>query len=441
MLAATRNSTITSVPAVTIAQAISFGYITPPSIANYYKIPASTGAGVKVGIISLGGGFLQSDLQKSFNDLYAAGQLTSNVAPVVNFISVDGASNAFVNNSNDPSSENTLDIYCVAAMVPQATISIYIAPNVTSSFYNAIQRAVNDNCDVISISWGGPEFSNYLAAPLAAAAANGITVLVASGDYGSSATGAASEAPQYPATSADVLAVGGTFLENLQTSYPTEYSANHSGGGISSIIPVPAWQNGLQYTSSPDNITHVLYTGQIGNGQGRGIPDIAAPFYNYVFYFGGSLNASLAGTSFACPVMAGMIARFVALNGRRPANGARTLNTRFYSNISAFNNSIFNQVVYSTSGGYVVHNPGDDIVVAGINGYVAAAGQWDPVTGLGSPRGTDVYHLATSGGLKVKTAANTWSYVSNVRVKTAPTIWSNVQAIWTKTVTGWQQTY
>ena len=430
-------STARPAPDVTIAQALTFGYITPPGIATYYGIPASTGAGVKVGIISLGGGFLQSDLQKSFNDLYAAGQLASNIAPTVNFISVDGASNAFVSNSNDPSFENTLDIFCVAAMVPRATINIYIAPNLTSSFYNAIQRAVNDNCDVISISWGGPEFSNYLAAPLAAAAANGITVLVASGDNGSSATGAPSEAPQYPASSADVLAVGGTLLENLNTS-PLEYAAQRSGGGISSIIPVPAWQNGAQYTTYTDTVTHVLYTGQIGSGQGRGIPDIAAPFYNYVFYFNGGL-VSGEGTSFACPVMAGMIARFVALNGRRPVNGARTLNTRFYSNIGAFNNSSFSTTFNESN--HTLTTPGNDDYIAGINGYVASAGQWNPITGLGSPCGTEVYQLATSGGTRVKTASNTWSYVSNVKVKTDTTTWSNVQAIWTKTINGWQQTY
>ena len=60
--------------------------LTAPKIATAYNIPASTGANVKVGIISLGGGFNQSDLNQSMADL---GLTTGNVT----YVGVDGAIN------------------------------------------------------------------------------------------------------------------------------------------------------------------------------------------------------------------------------------------------------------------------------------------------------------------------------------------------------------
>jgi hypothetical protein len=50
--------------------------------------------------------------------------------------------------------------------------------------------------------------------------------------------------------------------------------------------------------------------------------------------------------------------------------------------------------------------------------------------------------MITSGGTAIKTGANTWSYVSNVKVKTGSTTWSNVRAVWTKVnSTTWKQTF
>jgi len=431
------NGSVT--PATTITQAVALGYITPPMVENYYGVPTSTGVNTKVGIISLGGGFQQSDLQLTFNDLYAAGQISSNVAPTITFISIDGATNNWTGNIQSADVENTLDIYCISTLVPQANVVIYIAPLTNNSFANAIQRAVNDNCDVISISWGGPESTDYLSAPLANAAAKGITVLCSSGDDGSDPYNQSPE-PQfegavYPASSANVIAVGGTYAVVSGNVITGEYAAANSGGGISTIIPQPSWQTGIQATpyfyansSSGTQFTITNY---------RATPDISAPWWFYVFYFNGTLMVE-GGTSASCPVTAGMIARFISLNsGRRPVKGASTLNAGFYANINAFYNSTFNQAV-NQYGNALINN---DDVVAGVNGYVAKANQWDPITGLGRPIGQSVYEIATSNGTKVKTAANTWSYVANVKVKTAANTWSNVQAIYTKTVNGWQQTF
>jgi subtilisin family serine protease len=53
-----------------------------------------------------------------------------------------------------------------------------------------------------------------------------------------------------------------------------------------------------------------------------------------------------------------------------------------------------------------------------------------------------VVYQAIQGVLaQIKTADNTWKSVANVKVKTDDTTWSNVRAIWTKTISGWRQTY
>jgi hypothetical protein len=117
-----------------------------------------------------------------------------------------------------------------------------------------------------------------------------------------------------------------------------------------------------------------------------------------------------------------MMARYISLTGgRRPVTNS--IHPILYGNLSAY---------------YDINDGRNN--ASYVNGYATSA-SWDPVTGVGVPYGNLVYQLVSSGGTKLKTAANTWSYVANVKVKTATNTWSNVKAIWTKTVTGWKQTY
>jgi subtilase family serine protease len=444
-----------------IQEAVAAGYITPPIIANYYNIPPSTGTGVTVGIISSYGGYNINDLQLAFNDLYAMGQLPSNTLPAINFISVPPGQ---TNPGSDSDGENTLDLYCVATMVPNATINFYRA-NTSSNFVDAINQAVNDNCDVISISYGTGEpvvsevFGSSIAqfeSAFANAAAKNITVLVSSGDQGSDPINDSSfdssypfEGPTYPASSANVIAVGGTAL---YTRFNTEIATQNSGGGISTITTIPSWQANadLSYTSvtgSDITSSETVGTLQSLTSSGyRGVPDISAPFYFYALYYNGTLeNISSfggGGTSAACPIMAGMIARFKALTGKRLSSAA--YNQLFYSNPAAFYNSTFNQVLYAydfgtpinPSVGYI-RQSNDDIFA---NGYLATAGSWNPLTGLGRPIGNILLNLLSAQTIKVNTPSG-WSPVANVYIKTAANTWSNVRAIYTKTVNGWRQTF
>jgi len=421
--------------------------LTSPKIATAYNIPAGTGAGVKVGIISLGGGFSQADLNQSMTDL----GLT---APTVTFVPVDGTTNDY---SADPDAdgENALDLVCVAGMVPQANVVLYkgqnqglywgaspaIAANLNrfSSFGNTIQRAVDEDCDIITISWGLYErytagsatryFGDYMAAPLANAAAKSISVFVASGDYGSTASPSVNIVNvDYPSSSANVIAVGGTYLtldgsnrrltetvyNNSEPGYPAGFGGS---GGISSHIPLPAWQANLTYrrwfrsNSSAGPVTSLTT---------RGVPDISTAMNAY----GVSIDSAVygfSGTSAAAPIAAGIFARYISIHGRRPPKNS--IHSILYSNLDAYYDILSGNNASQLSTGY------------------AASADWDPVTGLGVPFGNTVQQLVASAGTTIKTADNTWKSVANVKVKTDATTWSNVRAIWTKTISGWRQTY
>lgn len=420
--------------------------LTAPKIATAYNIPAGTGAGVKVGIISLGGGFNQSDLDKSMADL----GLTTGA---VTFVGVDGATNAPVTGSG-ADVENALDLVCVAGMVPAANIVLYGAPNSSISYYtdpniaesvnsnssfgNAIQRAVDDNCDVISISWGGPEkitvggtdyyCGDYLAGPLANAAAKSISVFVAAGDYGSAATSDPNigMSVDYPSSNSNVTSVGGTYLTLTGAdtrSTETVYNNSEAGlsgvggsGGVSSMISLPTYQENLIYKTYPGNVINLLTT--------RGVPDISAAMNAYGVWVANSVVGA-SGTSAAAPIMAGMVARFISLNnGRRPPSGSSGLNSIFYSNDSSF---------------YDLTTGNNASLLA--TGYSATVG-WDATTGLGAQsNATQTYQSVTSAGLKVKTD-NGWSLVQNIQVKTAPNTWTPVSKVWIKTdSTTWKQVY
>jgi subtilase family serine protease len=154
-------------------------YLAPPAIATAYSIPASTGYGVKIAIFSFGGGFLQSDLNKSFADLQSAGLINSSLTvPTIRQVLLDGQTGNWTNGGAD--GENTVDIYCTATMAPQAQISIYIGSYLSSM----VAQALADQVHICTMSWGSGEYTSD-ESNLQTLASAKITFLASSGDYGS----------------------------------------------------------------------------------------------------------------------------------------------------------------------------------------------------------------------------------------------------------------
>jgi kumamolisin len=362
---------ITGIDPTAIPQA---GRLTPPQIIKAYGIPSSTGLGVKVGIISLGGGFKQSDLNSSFTDLRNAGLIASSITtPTINQVLLDGASGSY-NSNTSASAENTVDIYCVAAAAPAANITIYIGIATYNSWKNTVNRAISDGCHIITISWATLE-SNFLETSFATAAAAKIAICVASGDWGSSYSGYTTLEPCYPSSSPNVISIGGTKLtldannsrsaesdDNRDPSFGTYWGG---GGGISRLFSLPSWQSGRYYTP--------IVSGSIGSPTSlstRGIPDISAPMNSYALYVNGSI-AGYGGTSLASPFMAGVLARYQQLTGIQRSSAE--YNELFYANPNAFYD-----ITVGTNNSQIS------------DGYAGTIG-WDCVTGLGPIIGSNMY--------------------------------------------------
>lgn len=328
-------------------------YYYPTDLRGIYNFPSGyNGSGQTVAFIELGGGYVQSDLDRYFHSL----GLNS---PLVQFVSVNGARNNPTNTNSDDV-EVMLDLCVTIGVANGITPKVYMAPNTYQGFYNAIAAAISDNVNVISISWGAPEsywtgsqktlFNNLFQS----ASNKGITVCVASGDAGSS-DGVYGLNVDFPGSSPNVLSCGGTKC----TKSPTTYSIlsetvwndvyGATGGGFSSYFLRPTYQL-LNVTSSSK----------------RGVPDVAGdadPVTGIKVITDGQ-NLIVGGTSAVAPLWAGAIA---------VAN--QNLNRR----LGFVNPNLYSSLTFTGS-----NKPFHDIT-SGNNGAYSAKAGWDACTGLGSP--------------------------------------------------------
>lgn len=342
--------------------AVSTSY-TPVQVGQLYGFPVdATAPGQTIGLIELGGGFLQADVDAYFATLGLP-------SPLVTAVSVDGGQNA-PSTPNGADGEVMLDIEVSAAVAAGAKIAVYFAPNTDQGFIDAISTAVHDSVNkpsVISISWGGPESSwtmqamTALDAACQAAAVLGVTITAACGDNGSSdgVAGGASVV-DFPSSSPHVLACGGTRLTGSGSQIASEVVWNETvtgsgatGGGVSAVFALPTWQSGAGVPASS------TATG------GRGVPDVAGdadPATGYQVRVDGQ-TLVIGGTSAVAPLWAGLIAL---------ANEQNKVSAGFA-----------NPVLYRSAGAF-------RDITEGNNGAFHAGPGWDACTGLGTPMGTAV---------------------------------------------------
>jgi len=351
----------------------------PTELVGLYNFPAADLSQQTIGLLEFGGGVVHSDLS-SFC------QHTGVKPPALSIVALPGVT---PNAAADPDStgEVMLDIEVVAAMAPGAKIVTYFSTFDEKGLIDALSAVIEDkthNPDVISISWGWDEnqpFSNgILWSPAAishvnesflAAAQLGISICVSTGDDGSEAQVKDGQAHvNFPATSPYVLAVGGTTLHALpQAGGGTQLNevvwndgpGSGTGGGISDITPVPAWQEGVV----PKSIN-------TGHFAGRGIPDVAAnadPNTGY-WVFSGGKPTIVGGTSAAAPLWACLIAR---------------LNVNLNAKLGNFNALLYTQI--GPKGVLRDITSGNNDTDGLLDGRFAAGPGWDACTGWGSPDG------------------------------------------------------
>lgn len=364
------------------------GY-TPTKVAQLYNFPAgSDGTGECIGILEFGGGYTAHDLNAYFKNLGIK-------TPQITAVSVDGSHNQPAPGPNSPDSEVMLDIEVAGAVAPGAQIVVYFSKFTEQGWVDAITTAVNDDLhkpSVLSISWGYSE-GQYIWSAQAikavneafqAAAAMGVTVCCASGDDGSRDQVDDGHAHvDFPASSAYVLACGGTRLESSGNQISRETVWNDgaqggaTGGGISDDIALPAWQTSASIPPSINPGAHV----------GRGVPDVAGnadPATGYQVLADGQ-HIVVGGTSAVAPLWAGLIAR---------------LNQRLGKPVGFLNPLLYSQVASARALNDVISGTND--ITGQIGGYPARAG-WDACTGLGTPNGAAI-EAALTGTAKAARA-------------------------------------
>jgi kumamolisin len=355
----------------------------PPQLAKLYGFPNDAdGSGQCIGIIELGGGYRSSDLRSYFQGLGL-------LPPRVTTVRVDHAAN-HPTNAESADGEVMLDIEIAAAIAPKARIAVYFAPNTDKGFLDAITYAIHDEENkpsVISISWGNAEkywtrqAMTTFDAAFQTAAMLGVTICCAAGDAGSgdenpdamAAMGAAPDGlahVDFPGSSPFVLCCGGTRLGAngsriaSETVWDDDPQRSATGGGVSDIFPLPAWQRaaGVPASANP------------GKQRGRGVPDVAgdaAPETGYRVRVDGE-DGVIGGTSAVAPLWAALI----ALCNQKLGTPAGYLNP----------------LIYGAHGKSALR----DITQGGNGAYRAKAG-WDPCTGWGSPDGTKFLRLLRTG--------------------------------------------
>lgn len=249
--------------------------------------------------------------------------------------------------------EQSLDVQWAHAIAPRAKIVLVQSSQPDDTLFMAVTQAVAAGANVVSMSWGGSEFSGEQTYDTTYFSTPGVTYFASSGDGGCGAG--------YPAASPNVVSVGGTHLvlltaappsTPLGTNYGTESAWNGSGGGISAFETEPAYQMNAQHTGF------------------RTVPDIsldastAVPIYDS---YDGDQWTEVIGTSLSSPVWAAFMAIEDSLRG-----GAGVIQQPLAD---------LYQVYGSGNYGTAFH----DITTGSSGGVCVAGAGYDFVTGIGTP--------------------------------------------------------
>ena len=260
-----------------------------------------------------------------------------------------GTFNRPQNPRQDPqgwSGEETLDIEAVHTMAPGASIVYVGAPNNYADLDSALNHVVDQHlADIVTNSYGfagealPPGYIKPFNDTMIQAAAEGISVLFSSGDFGDETGGVAGAAPtpDWPASSPWATAVGGTSVgvsatngrvfelgwqttRSLLTSTGAWGSRTYlygSGGGTSRLFTQPSYQAGVVPNSLSKRyggpamrvVPDVSAVGDPNTGmligQTQAFPDGTSKYSEY----------RIGGTSVSSPLMAGMLAVAVQRRG------------------------------------------------------------------------------------------------------------------------------
>lgn len=320
--------------------------------AAYAPDVQQTGSGETVALLEFDG-FYASDVAANFA---AAGMTPIPVQTVL----LDG----FNGTPGGNNLEVTMDIMMAAYMAPGLKNIMVYEGTTPDDILDRI--ATDDKAKQISSSWGfGTDattdeiFKQFIV--------QGQTFLQASGD-----SGGYTSVVMTPSDDPNITVVGGTNLSTGGGSGPwsSESAWSGSGGGVSTVWPIPAYQQNMSMAASG------------GSTKMRNLPDVAANAGTGAYLVcNNGKPYNVGGTSEAAPLWAG----FVALANQEAAENQRSpvgfLNPRIYA--------LGNSGYYSSS----MHD-----ITSGNDGTFHTVTGYDLATGWGTPAGQPLVDALSEAG-------------------------------------------
>ncbi|MHA6761259.1 protease pro-enzyme activation domain-containing protein [Streptacidiphilus sp. PAMC 29251] len=397
-------------------------YYSPSSLAAAYGLPHTTtaGTGTTVAVFEL-----EDVLESAISDWKSCLGISSAWSTVT----VDGGHTVTAAPTSGVGVEAALDIEDIMELAPGASVIDYEGPDAdVASEQNVLdvyQQMVSDNkAQVLSSSWGTCDL-NPSDAQLAAennifaeAAAQGQTVVSASGDAGSTDCNGdggghdASLAVDDPASQPYVTAVGGTWMNGSGSTLKQatwNYGASTGGAGGGGVSN--RWNTGngdllyqTGFAGSGYSNTCSAASGQVC----RQVPDVSAladPGAGYPITTGGGKWYILGGTSAAAPTWASIVALATTTADCKANGRVGQLNPIVYNAARSTYGSAFTDI---TSGN-------NDWTPSGYKGgkYAATAG-YDMATGLGTPKYAGL--VGQLCGTKASSAGGSFFPITPVRV-------------------------
>lgn len=247
-----------------------------------------TGAGQAIGLFEFDG-FYSSDIAA-----YVQNAGMTNV--LLQTVLIDGFSGVPTSlRTGSDNEEVALDIEMAISMAPGLSkVLVYEAsPTVSAAGIDDLlnRMATDDLAKQLSCSWGF-DIDATSQQIFQQFAAQGQSFLLASGD-----SGAFSGPVLQPSDNPYVTVVGGTSLmTDTSGSWISETTWNGSSGGISTVYPIPDWQQGIDMSANG------------GSSAMRNLPDVAMAANNVYCYADRGQSFPVSGTSIAAPLWAGFIA-------------------------------------------------------------------------------------------------------------------------------------
>jgi subtilase family serine protease len=355
----------------------------------------------------------------------------------VQYVPIDGGAGAGAG-----SGEAALDIETAIGLAPKANFLVYQGPNSNSNgpgggpydLFNAIVS--EDRAQVVSASWGQCETLEGATDAAAEqtlfeeAAIQGQTFVSATGDEGSEDCYTVGDglsntqlAVDDPASQPFVTSVGGTSLTSTSaTPAETVWNARcvsllldltcgsgASGGGISSLWPMPAYQSGAAAA------LNIAAANCARAGGCRATPDVSAdadPNTGYLIYWNGSGSATgqptkwqgIGGTSAAAPTWAALIALANASTGCQG------------STIGFANPVIYRSAGIAYAADFNDVTSGNNDFTGTNHGNYAAGAAYDMSTGLGTPKASALARTMCAQALRVANPGTRTS-IAHSRVK------------------------